>query len=144
MTTPKDTLSLPVVETVPAARLIAALEMAARELRAVLPLAEAAPHQYDPAHINHVLQQIAAVLRGAEGRKAAGDKKTPRQQTALTSHELEQVKEAQACVGEANQRARARGLTAEALEREWEDDDSQYWDDYRDVLREYRRRHGSR
>jgi hypothetical protein len=37
--------------------------------------------------------------------------------------------------------ARARGLTAEEIERESDDDDSQYWVDVWDAAQEYRRRH---
>ena len=40
-------------------------------------------------------------------------------------------------VVEATRRARLRGLTADELEREGEDDDSQYWEDVRLALRDY-------
>jgi len=57
----------------------------------------------------------------------------------LSHAELDFVEEVRECLVEARQRARARGLTAAAIEREVEDSDSQYWKDFRDVARKYGR-----
>ena len=58
---------------------------------------------------------------------------------ALSHAELDFVEEVRACLVEARRRARARGLTAEAIEREVEDSNSQYWKDFRDVAGKYGR-----
>ena len=84
-------------------------------------------------------------LLKTDPRKVAGSrsKRAARAESAIDdrlSHaELDFVEEVRACLVEARRRARARGLMAEAIEREVEDSDSQYWKDFRDVARKYGR-----
>jgi hypothetical protein len=60
----------------------------------------------------------------------------------MTSAEREQIREVQRGTLEADRRAKARGLTPADIDREVEDDDSQYWDDFREVVQGWRQRHG--
>ena len=69
--------------------------------------------------------------RAARAKRAIDD--------PLSHAELDFVEEVRACLVEARRRARARGLTAGAIEREVKDSDSQYWKDFRDVARKYGR-----
>ena len=84
-------------------------------------------------------------LLKTDPRKVAGSrsKRAARAESAIDdrlSHaELDFVEEVRACLVEARRRARARGLTSEAIEREVEDSDSQYWKDFREVARKYGR-----
>jgi hypothetical protein len=82
-------------------------------------------------------------LLKTDPRKVAGSRSKSAAKSTfddpLSHAELDFVEEVRACLVEARRRARARGLTAEAIEREVEDSDSQYWKDFREVARKYGR-----
>ena len=88
--------------------------------------------------VNKVPRKVA----GSRTKEAA--RVTSAIDDALSHAELDFVEEVRACLVEARRRGRARGLTADAIKREVEDSDSQYWKDFRDVARRYGRRSGGR
>jgi hypothetical protein len=55
-------------------------------------------------------------------------------------HEAENrtIKEVHPAMLEADRRARLRGLTPDEIDREFDDDDSEYWADFHDALRDIR------
>jgi hypothetical protein len=51
----------------------------------------------------------------------------------MTDAERQVLRAATEAMVEARRRAKTRGLTNEEIEREEDDDDSQYWDDVREI-----------